>query len=53
MTGFERLKKFVCAKDGVKEAFSGKCAKCGEALKFDDEQGKPPKKKREFSVEPR
>src|SRR6185295_1236181 len=25
MTGVERLKKFVCEKDGVKEAFSGKC----------------------------
>ena len=52
LKGFERLRKFVCAKDGVKEAFSGKCPKCGQALKFDDEEGKP-KKKKEFSVEPR
>jgi hypothetical protein len=52
MTGFERLKKFVCAKDGVHEAFSGKCPTCLQPLKFDDEVGKP-KKKKEFSVEPR
>ena len=56
MTGFERLRKFVCEKDGVKEAFSGKCPTCGKPLAFDDDQGKPkPKdrKKKEFSVEPR
>jgi hypothetical protein len=52
MTGFERLRKFVCAKDGVKEAFSGKCPKCDQPLQFSDEEGKP-KKRKEFSVEPR
>jgi hypothetical protein len=49
MTGVERLKKFVCAKDGVKEAFSGKCAKCGTDLKFDDEK-KDPKKRRDYFI---
>lgn len=57
MTGFERLKKFVCEKDGVKEAFSGKCPKCGQELKFKDDDDKdtatPPKhkKKREYAVD--
>jgi hypothetical protein len=50
MSGFERLKKFVCEKHKVKEAFSGKCPTCGEPLKYMDEEGKPPeKKRREFS----
>lgn len=56
ITGIERLKKFVCEKDGVKEAFSGKCAKCGNALVFKDEE-KPKtgdkKQKRDYSVEPK
>ncbi len=46
MTGFERLLKFVCDKDGVKKAFSGKCPKCGEELRFDDPDAKP--KRREY-----
>jgi hypothetical protein len=51
MTGFERLKKFVCEKHKVKEAFSGKCPTCGEPLQFKDEEGKPPeKKRREFRI---
>lgn len=51
MTGYERLKKFVCEKDKVKEAFSGKCPACGQELKFKDEEGKAPeKKRREFNV---
>jgi len=50
MTGFERLKKFVCAKCDVKETFSGKCSKCGNALKYEDEK-KDPKKRKEYSVE--
>lgn len=53
MNGFERLRKFVCAKDGVKEAFSGKCPRCGQALKFSDDEGKPARKRKEFSVDPR
>jgi hypothetical protein len=52
MTGVERLKKFVCEADGVKEAFSGKCPKCGKELKYKDEEKAPPeKKKREYRVE--
>jgi transcription initiation factor IIE alpha subunit len=52
MTGVERLKKFVCEKDGVKEAFSGKCPKCGKDLQFKDEE-KPAekKKKRDYRVD--
>ncbi len=51
MTGFERLKKFVCEKDKVKEAFSGKCSVCGQELQFKDEEGKAPeKKRREFNL---
>lgn len=50
MNGFERLKKFVCAKDKVKEAFSGACKTCGKPLEFKDEEGKAPeKKRREFA----
>lgn len=50
MTGFERLKKFVCEKDKVKEAFSGACKVCGQPLRFKDEEGKAPeRKRREFS----
>lgn len=56
ITGIERLKKFVCEKDGVKEAFSGKCPKCGKPLEYKDE-AKPAspdkKKKREYEVAPR
>jgi hypothetical protein len=48
MTGFERLRKFVCDKDGVKEAFSGKCPKCGAELRFDDPDAAPKKKRREY-----
>jgi hypothetical protein len=52
MTAVERLKKFVCEKDGVKEAFSGKCPKCGKDLVFkDDEKPAPGKKKREYQIE--
>jgi hypothetical protein len=53
----ERLKKFVCEKDGVKAAFSGACPKCGAELKFkdDDEKDAPKadnkKKKRDYAVE--
>lgn len=55
ITGIERLKKFVCEKDGVKEAFSGKCPKCGKALEYkDDDKDKPAtpekKRKREYGV---
>jgi hypothetical protein len=58
ITGIERLKKFVCEKDGVKEAFSGKCPKCGKDLIYkDDDKDKPAtpekKKKRDYEVEPR
>jgi hypothetical protein len=55
ITGIERLKKFVCEKDGVKEAFSGKCPKCGKALEYKDEE-KPKtgeKKKRDYEVLPK
>ncbi|HZE99797.1 MAG TPA: hypothetical protein VE981_22515 [Planctomycetota bacterium] len=57
MTGFERLKKFVCEKDGVKEAFSGKCPKCGKDLIYkdkDDDKATSPdkKKKRDYDVAP-
>ena len=45
LQGFERLKKFVCDKDGVKEAFSGKCPKCGVELRFDDPDAPKPKKR--------
>ncbi len=57
MTGFERLKRFVCEKDGVKEAFSGACPVCGRELQYKDEKkptGKPrdrkpaEKKRREY-----
>jgi hypothetical protein len=56
ITGVERLKKFVCEKDGVKEAFSGKCPKCGKDLQYkDDDKDKPAspdkKKKRDYSIE--
>lgn len=51
MKGFERLKKFVCDKDGVKEAFSGKCPKCDAELRFDDPDA-PKKKRREYGVSP-
>ena len=56
ITQVERLRKFVCEKDGVKEAFGGKCPKCGAALKFkdDDEKDKPKtdkKKKRDYALE--
>jgi hypothetical protein len=55
ITGVERLKKFVCEKDGVKEAFSGKCPKCGKDLAFkDDDKDKssPEKrKKRDYSLD--
>jgi hypothetical protein len=51
MTGVERLRKFVCEKDGVKEAFSGKCPKCGKDLVYkDEEKAAPEKKKREYKV---
>jgi hypothetical protein len=45
LQGFERLRKFVCDKDGVKEAFSGKCPKCGTELRFDDPDAPKPKKR--------
>ncbi len=53
MTGFERLKLFVCEKDGVKEAFSGPCPKCGKELQYKDDKAPPKKaeekkKKREY-----
>jgi hypothetical protein len=56
MTAIERLKKFVCEKDGVKEAFGGKCPKCGKDLQFkDDDKDKPAspekKKKRDYSLD--
>jgi hypothetical protein len=52
LTAVERLKKFVCDKDGVKEAFSGKCPKCGKDLIFkDEEKAAEKKKKRDYSVE--
>ena len=52
LTAVERLKKFVCEKDGVKEAFSGKCAKCGKDLIYkDEEKAAEKKKKRDYSVE--
>ena len=50
MTGFERLKKFVCEKDKVKEAFSGKCSVCGAELQFKDDEKATEKKRREFDV---
>ena len=54
ITRIERLRKFVCEKDGVKEAFGGKCPKCGADLKFkDDEKPKPEKKKRDYSLQDR
>jgi len=55
ITGIERLKKFVCEKDGVKEAFSGKCPKCGKPLEYKDEDksaSPDKKKKREYEVAP-
>jgi hypothetical protein len=57
LTGFERLKKFVCEKDGVKEAFSGKCPKCGKDLVYKDEDkdkaaSPDKKKKRDYEVAP-
>lgn len=56
ITGIERLKKFVCEKDGVKEAFGGKCPKCGNDLKFKDDDKESPaapdkKKKRDYALE--
>jgi len=50
MKGFERLRRFVCEKDGVKEAFSGRCPKCGQELVYKDEKEPPkkPPKKREY-----
>ncbi len=51
MTGFERVKSFVCAKCAVKEAFSGPCPKCGDLLKYQDpkEKGeKPARPRREY-----
>jgi hypothetical protein len=53
MTQVERLKKFVCEKDGVKEAFGGKCPKCGAALQFkdDDKPKDDKKKKRDYALE--
>jgi len=54
MTSVERLKKFVCDKDGVKEAFGGKCPKCGRELQFKDDDKAPStdkKKKRDYRVE--
>jgi hypothetical protein len=52
LTAVERLKKFVCEKDGVKEAFSGKCPKCGKDLTYkDEEKAAEKKKKRDYSVE--
>jgi hypothetical protein len=51
LKGFERLKLFVCEKDGVKEAFPGTCPKCGKELIFKDGKEspkKPAKKKREY-----
>jgi hypothetical protein len=58
ITGIERLKKFVCEKDGVKEAFSGKCPKCGKDLVYkDDDKDKSAtpdkKKKRDYKIAPR
>lgn len=58
MKGIERIRKFVCAKCSVKEAFSGNCSKCGAELKFDENEGKPAKtepgktkpKKKEYRV---
>ncbi|HYE98929.1 MAG TPA: hypothetical protein VEJ18_08460 [Planctomycetota bacterium] len=52
MTGFERLKRFVCEKDGVKTAFSGKCPTCGQPLEYKDDKPAPEKKKqpRDFKV---
>jgi hypothetical protein len=38
--GFERLKKFVCPKDGTKDAFSGNCPRCGTPLQYKDEEEK-------------
>jgi len=55
MTGIERLKKFICEKDGVKEAFAGACPKCGKPLVYtDDDKTATPgkKKKREYEVAP-
>jgi len=54
MTGVERLKKFVCDKCGAKEAFGGKCPKCGRELQFKDDDKAPTadkKKKRDYAVE--
>jgi hypothetical protein len=51
LKGFDRLKLFVCEKDGVKEAFSGPCPKCGQELTYKDGKEpskKPEKKKREY-----
>jgi len=53
ITRIERLRKFVCEKDGVKEGFSGKCPKCGADLKFkdDDKPKDEKKKKRDYSLQ--
>ncbi|MBV8881788.1 MAG: hypothetical protein JO332_17655 [Planctomycetaceae bacterium] len=56
ITGIERLKKFVCEKDGVKEAFAGKCPKCGKDLIYKDEEksaSPEKKKKRDYDVQPK
>ena len=55
ITGIERLRKFVCEKDGVKEAFSGKCPKCGKDLIYKDEDksvSPDKKKKRDYKIAP-
>ncbi len=52
MTGFERLKSFVCGKCGVRESFSGPCPKCKKELQYRDEKepekGAGDRKKREY-----
>jgi hypothetical protein len=56
ITQIERLRKFVCEKDGVKEPFGGRCPKCGAELKFKDDDDKPKenkKKKRDYALENR
>lgn len=50
MTGFDRLAKFVCAKDKVKQAWSGKCPTCGAALEFKDDEKAVEKRRREFKL---
>jgi len=51
MTGFERLRRFVCEKDGTREAFPGRCPRCGKELQYKDEKEPPrrtEKRKREY-----